>query len=140
MLQVEAGRKMLMEEENELRALVTRVTDGHASIKKQEANLQTLDESQADARAEIEAERAELGGEYAAAEGKRKSLAVGVESAVLQKYDRIRNRRQSQALYALDNGACSCCDTAIPVQRRSMMATTGIIEVCEACGVLLYAS
>ena len=43
-------------------------------------------------------------------------------------------------LYALDNGACSCCDTAVPVQRRSMMATTGIIEVCEACGVLLYAS
>jgi predicted nucleic acid-binding Zn-ribbon protein len=140
MLQVEAGRKMLMEEENELRALVTRVTDGHASIKKQEANLQALDESQADARAEIEAERAELGGEYAAAEGKRKSLAVNVESAVLQKYDRIRTRRQSQALYALDNGACSCCDTAIPVQRRSMMATTGLIEVCEACGVLLYAS
>ena len=140
MLQVEAGRKILMEEENELRALVTRVTDGHASIKKQEANLETLDASQADARAEIEAERAELGGEYAAAEGKRKSLAVDVESALLQKYDRIRNRRHSQALYALDNGACSCCDTAVPVQRRSMMASTGIIEVCEACGVLLYAS
>jgi predicted nucleic acid-binding Zn-ribbon protein len=140
MMQVEAGRKMLMEEENELRALVTRVTDGHASIKKQEANLQALDASQADARAEIEAERAELGGEYAAAEGKRKSLAAAVESAVLQKYDRIRNRRHSQALYALDSGACSCCDTAVPVQRRSMMATTGLIEVCEACGVLLYAS
>jgi predicted nucleic acid-binding Zn-ribbon protein len=97
MLQVEAGRKMLMEEENELRALVSRVADGHASIKKQEANLQALDASQADARAEIEAERAELGGEYAAASAKRKTLAVNVESAVLHKYDRIRNRRRSQA-------------------------------------------
>jgi len=140
MLQVEAGRKLLMEEENELRALVGRVADGHASLKKQEANLEELDVSQADARAEIEAERAELGGEYAAASGARKSLAADVEAALLQKYDRIRNRRRSQAVFALDNGACSCCDTAVPVQRRSMMATTGIIEVCEACGVLLYAS
>jgi predicted nucleic acid-binding Zn-ribbon protein len=139
MLQVEAGRKMLMEEENELRSIVGRVADGHASLKRQEGSLQELDESQAEARAEIEAERAELGGEFAAASGTRKSLAAEVESVLLQKYDRIRNRRHSQALYALDSGACSCCDTAIPVQRRSMMATTGVIEVCEACGVLLYA-
>jgi predicted nucleic acid-binding Zn-ribbon protein len=67
-------------------------------------------------------------------------LAAHVESAVLQKYDRIRARRRAQALFALDNGACSCCDTAVPMQRRSRMASTGVIEVCEACGVLLYAS
>lgn len=140
MLQVEAGRKMLMEEENELRSLVGRVADGHASLKRQEAALEELDEAQADARAQIEAERAELGGEYAAASGARKSLATAVESALLQKYDRIRTRRHAQALYTLDNGACSCCDTAVPVQRRSRMASTGVIEVCEACGVLLYAT
>jgi predicted nucleic acid-binding Zn-ribbon protein len=140
MLQVEAGRKMLMEEENELRSLVGRVSDGHSSLKRQESTLHELDASQADARAQIEAERAELDGELAAALGLRKKLSGDVDSALLQKYDRIRNRRRSQALFALDNGACSCCDTAVPVQRRSMMASTGVIEVCEACGVLLYAS
>lgn len=140
MLQVEAGRKLLMEEESELRSLSGRVSDGHASLKRQEASLQELDAAQADARAQIEAERAELGGEFAAASGARKSLASEVESVLLQKYDRIRNRRRSQALFALDGGACSCCDTAVPVQRRSMMASTGVIEVCEACGVLLYAT
>jgi predicted nucleic acid-binding Zn-ribbon protein len=140
MLQVEAGRKLLMEEENELKALVGRVADLHGSLRRQEASLQELDASQAEARAEIEAERAELGGEFAAASGVRKSLAADVEAPLLHKYDRIRNRRRSQALFVLDNGACSCCDTAVPVQRRSMMASTGVIEVCEACGVLLYAS
>ncbi len=140
MLQVEAGRKMLMEEENELRALVNRVADAHASLKRQEAMLQELDASQAEARAQIEAERAELSGEFAAASGARNKLAKDVEATLLQKYDRIRNRRHSQALFALDSGACSCCDTAVPVQRRSKMASTGVIEVCEACGVLLYAS
>lgn len=139
MLQVESGRKMLAEEESELRAIVNRVTDGHASLKRQEASLQELEASQADARAEIEAERAGLAGEFATASAARNKLAADVDAALLQKYDRIRNRRQSQALFALDSGACSCCDTAVPVQRRSMMASTGVIEVCEACGVLLYA-
>ena len=82
MLQVEAGRKMLMEEENELRSSVGRVSDGHASLKRQEASLQELDASQADARAEIEAERAELGGEFAAASGLRKTLSADVECGV----------------------------------------------------------
>lgn len=140
MMQVEAGRKLLMEEENELRSIVGRVSDSHASIKRQEAHLEELDLAQAEARAEIEAERATVAGELATADAERQALARHVEASLLQKYDRIRQRRHSQALYVLDNGACSCCDTAIPVQRRSVMATKGLIEVCEACGVLLYAS
>lgn len=140
MLQVEAGRKLLAEEESELRSLVGRVADGHASLKRQEAALEELDAAQAEARAAIEAERVELNTELTAASGVRESLAASVNGVLRQKYDRIRTRRRSQAVFALDNGACSCCDTAVPVQRRSIMATTGVIEVCEACGVLLYAS
>jgi len=140
MLQVEAGRKLLMEEETELRALTNRVADAHASIREQEEALEALDQSQAEARAEIEAERAALATEMATAQAARSERAEVVEGDLLHKYDRIRSRRRSQALYVLEEGACTCCDTAVPVQRRSMMATTGAIEVCEACGVLLYAA
>lgn len=138
MMQVEAGRKLLMEEENDLRAIVNRVAAGHASIRDQEAELAELDGSQEEARAGIEAERVALAAELDAAEAVRAGLAGAVEDALLHKYDRIRGRRRAQALYVLEEGACSCCDTAVPVQRRSMMASTGAIEVCEACGVLLY--
>jgi predicted nucleic acid-binding Zn-ribbon protein len=140
MLQVEAGRKLLMEEESELRSIVGRVADGHSSIKRQQAALDELDLAQADARTTIEGERAGIASELAAAEGGRSGLAKAVDGGLLAKYDRIRNRRRAQALYALDAGACGCCDTAVPVQRRSMMASKGLIEVCEACGVLLYAT
>ena len=47
--------------------------------------------------------------------------------------------RPEQALFALRGPSCGHCDTAIPLQRRNIMAGTGQIEVCEACGVLLYA-
>lgn len=140
MMQVEAGRKLLLEEENELRSLVNRVADAHTSLKKQEADLAALDQSQAEARAAIDGERGSIQEELTAATKVRDSLAAAVEVATLHKYDRIRSRRRAQAIFVLEDGACTCCDTAVPVQRRSMMATTGAIEVCEACGVLLYAA
>ncbi len=140
MSQVEAGRKLLAEEENELRDLVARVSDGHASIRRQEAALGELDASQAEARTEVEAERATLESEVAEARAVRASMAEKVDEALGRKYDRIRNRRRAQAVFALNGPACGSCDTAIPIQRRKMMAITGAIEVCETCGVLLYAS
>ncbi len=138
MMQVEAGRKLLIEEENELRAIVARVGDGHDTIRQQEAALKELEESQVEARQAIEVERSALSSDLGKAEAVRAERAEAVESGLLQRYDRIRSRRRAQALFVLENGACTCCDTAVPVQRRSMMASTGAIEVCEACGVLLY--
>jgi predicted nucleic acid-binding Zn-ribbon protein len=140
MTQVEAGRKLLLEEENELRALSARVADGHAVIRKQEKALAELEASQTEARAVLADEEDELRRELAAANAVRNEIAHKVNSGLLQKYDRIRGRRHAQAIFALNGSACSCCDTAVPVQRRKMMATTGAIGVCEACGVLLYAS
>lgn len=140
MAQVEAGRKVLADEENELKSLVSRVADGHAATRRQEKALDDLDLEQAEAREAIAVERSELDRELAAAREVRARMASEVEGSVLHKYERIRARRKAQAVFALTSGACSSCDTSVPVQRRKMMANTGVIEVCEACGVLLYAS
>ena len=98
----------------------------------------TKEEEQQAARPEIEAKRAELQSQLDSAKRDRDGRAVSVPRPVLGKYDRIRGRR-SQALYALRGGSCGNCDTAVPLQRRNLMASSGQIEVCEACGVLLYA-
>lgn len=140
MLQVEAGRKLLMEEESELRSLAGRVADGHTAIKRQEEGLAELDTSQADERAEIGRERSELEQELDAARAAREKIASDIDGGLLHKYNRIRTRRRAHAVFALNGPACGCCDTAVPIQRRKVMAATGNIEVCETCGVLLYAS
>lgn len=140
MAQVEAGRRLLLEEEAELKALVARVSEGHAAVKRLERGLQELDATQAAARQALAEAEAELRREQERLEALRAELARAVEPALLAKYERIRNRRKGRAVYALDGVACGCCETAVPVQRRKMMGTTGAIEVCETCGVLLYAS
>lgn len=140
MLQVESGRKILLEEESTLRTLVTRIADGHQSVKAHEQELAAMDAAQADERQALDAEHATIDGELAAARSKRATTSQGVRPPLLAKYDRIRGRRRAQAVFALTDGACACCDTAIPVQRRIVMSSSGTIEVCETCGVLLYAT
>jgi predicted nucleic acid-binding Zn-ribbon protein len=139
MAQVEQARKILMEEESELNALARRVADGHKAIAAHREALAVQDEEQAAERETIARERAEIEGVLAEARAKRTQVASHVPRAILAKYERIRGRKGEQAIYALRGPSCGHCDTAIPLQRRNQMIGTGLIEVCEACGVLLYA-
>ena len=140
MSQVEMARKILIEEESELQGLVRRVADGHRTIEQQEQALGVLEAGQADERAAIERERAELEAQLGEARAKREQTARRVPRPLLARYDRIRQRRQDHAVFPLRGPSCANCDTAIPLQRRNVMLGSGGIEVCEACGVLLYAT
>jgi len=140
MAQVEQARKILIEEESELQTLARRISDGHTAVAAHREALAAQDEEQAAERDAITAERAAREGALAEARAKRNQTATRVSKSLLAKYDRIRTRRGEPALYPLRGPSCGHCDTAIPLQRRNLMAGTGQIEVCEACGVLLYAT
>jgi uncharacterized protein len=83
---------------------------------------------------------ARLEDELRLARSHRDDKARHVQRGQLQRYDRILAKRRGQVLFPLRAGSCSNCDTVIPVQRRSSMTSTGALEVCEGCGMLLYAT
>jgi uncharacterized protein len=140
MAQVEQARKILIEEESELHTLARRVADGHKAIAAHREALEAQDLEQAEEREAIGRERAGIESQLAEARAKRAAAAARVSKPILAKYDRIRGRKGEQAIFALRGPSCGNCDTAIPLQRRNQMLNTGQIEVCEACGVLLYAT
>ncbi len=135
--QVESTRRLMAEDEIEIAILGRRITEMNAAVASSKDALAALDEEQKAARPEIEAKRASLQSELDAAKKDRDGRAGSVARPMLGKYDRIRGKR-TQALYPLQGGSCGNCDTAVPLQRRNIMASSGQIEVCEACGVLLY--
>lgn len=137
MAQVESARRIIAEDESELLALSRRLTELRAVVEGHEAALAEVEEEQSTARDEIARERSEIDGALLSARSDRNSKTGGVSGAMLGKYDRIRTRRP-QALYPLRGESCGNCDTAIPMQRRNHMSVNGTIDVCEACGVLLY--
>ncbi len=139
MSQVETARRVLAEDESEMLALTRRLLDLRTATSAARETLAHMDQEQADARRDVERERVTIAAELAAARAKRAASAATVGASLLSKYDRVQQRRQSAALFALNAGfSCGSCDTAIPLQRRPAMSSGQTIEVCEACGVLLY--
>jgi len=136
--QVESTRRLMAEDESEIAILGRRITEMNAAVASSRDALAALEEAQLAARPEIEAKRASLQSQLEAAKRDRDGRAGSVARPMLGKYDRIRGKR-TQALYPLQGGSCGNCDTAVPLQRRNIMASSGQIEGCEACGVLLYA-
>ncbi|HWL40701.1 MAG TPA: hypothetical protein VNO75_10745 [Gemmatimonadaceae bacterium] len=136
--QVESTRRLMAEDESELQTVGRRSSEMNAAVAAATTTLADVEKEQELTRPDIESQRAALHSQLAEARTARQSRASAVPSSILGKYDRIRGKRP-QALYTLRGGSCGNCDTAIPLQRRNMMAGTGHIEVCEACGVLLYA-
>ena len=137
MAQVESARRIIAEDESELQAIHRRLTEMRSTVESTEFGLAEIEAEQATARGEIEKERIEIDESLIVARTERDGKTTGVPRPLLGKYDRIRTKR-TQALYPLRGESCGNCDTAIPMQRRNHMAVNGPIDVCEACGVLLY--
>jgi predicted nucleic acid-binding Zn-ribbon protein len=138
--QVETGRKLLADGENDLREIEANVAAIRQAVEAHQVALQEFDATQDARRAEIEAERSVLAAELAAARGKRDGIADHVPAGMRTLYDKMRVRRRKQVVYPIAYGACSACDTSVPVQRGKQMALKGTLEACEGCGMLLYAT
>jgi predicted nucleic acid-binding Zn-ribbon protein len=140
MAQIEQAKRFIADEERELETLGHRLTDLRHGAVDREKEVKEIERVQQEARASLDADRATLEKELGEVRADRSQKAQSVPRALLQRYDRIRQKRRSTAVFPLRGQSCAHCDTAIPVQRRSTMVATGATELCEGCGVLLYAA
>lgn len=140
MAQIEQAKRFIADEERDLTALQQRLTDLRKLTADREQAVKDIEKLQETTRASLAADRKTLEGELSQVKAAREKKAVSVPRALLQRYDRIRAKRRSTAVYPLRGESCAHCDTAIPVQRHSTMVATGQTEMCEGCGVLLYSA
>jgi predicted nucleic acid-binding Zn-ribbon protein len=136
--QMEQARKIVAGEESDLLAINRRLEELRGVHAGQSNDLAAVEAEQESARAEVAAERVSINGELEAARAKRAGAAELVPTGLRSKYDRIRGRKLVEAVFAMSGMSCGNCDTAIPMQRRHVMNNTGAIDLCEACGVLMY--
>lgn len=140
MSELEHSRRMIADAERDVEIMGRRIGEQRRSVDEREAALRELTARNASTRAELEASRAALDATLRDALARRTEKARKVPRSLLGRYDRIRSRKQEHTVVPLRGPSCSNCDTMIPLQRRSAMAGTGSVEVCEGCGVLLYAA
>jgi predicted nucleic acid-binding Zn-ribbon protein len=140
MTQLEQTKRMVDESDRDAAHVLGRLNDLRHQVADLERQLADVESRQADARGSIETDRQGIEREIAAARQTRDDTARAVPRPLLGKYDKVRARRRSETVFPLRGQSCSACDTAVPTQRRAAMAATGALEMCEGCGVLLYAA
>jgi predicted nucleic acid-binding Zn-ribbon protein len=140
MAQLDASRRLAADVEGMVQTSSGRLADLRDRVRQQEDALAAIEREQESVRTGIAAERRQIEEDLRHARMKRDGAAGRVSRALLAKYDRVRTRKRDRTLVALNGGSCGACDTAIPLQRRNMMQATGAVEMCEECGVLLYAA
>jgi len=136
--QMDQARKIVSGEESDLLTINRRLEELRGVLSGQNNELAGLEAEQESARSEVASQRVEINAELELARAKRATAADLVPVGLRSKYDRIRGRKRVEAVFAMSGMSCGNCDTAIPMQRRHVMNNTGAIDLCEACGVLMY--
>jgi predicted nucleic acid-binding Zn-ribbon protein len=140
MAQLDQTHRMISDVERELDVMSRRVSELRRTAEERERAVQALEREQEAARESLESDRSGLEGRLREAHGRREGRAQSVPRTLLNRYDRIRTRKREHTVVPLRGVSCSHCDTMIPMQRRTAMSGTGAVEICEGCGVLLYAA
>lgn len=138
--QLEQAKRMIDEDERELAAIGQRLAEANRIVDERTRLAEELERAQSEAHASLAADQAEIERGLDEARRVRDDKAKAVPRPLLTRYERIRSRKRVHAVFPLRGHSCGNCDTMIPLQRRSMMAGSGATEICEGCGVMLYAS
>jgi predicted nucleic acid-binding Zn-ribbon protein len=138
--QLEQAKRMIDEDERELSVIGQRLMEANRQVDERQRIAAELEQAQAQARDSLATDQREIESQLGEARRERERKAQRVPRNLLSRYDRIRSRKRIHAVFPLRGHSCGNCDTMIPLQRRSAMAGSGATEICEGCGVMLYAS
>lgn len=138
--QLEQAKRMIDEDERELGLIGQRLVEANRLVEERELIAMELDTAQTQARDSLSTDQAAIEKELIAKRRAREDKAKLVPRALLSPYNRIRMGKRNHALYPLRGHSCGNCDTMLPLQRRNVMSGTGVTEICEGCGVMLYAA
>jgi len=138
--QLEQTKRMIDECERELATVGQRLVEANHQVEERRRIAEELELAQTAAHASLAADQQEIEVQLGTVRASRQERARVVPSGLLSRYERIRSRKRLHAVFPLRGASCGNCDTMIPLQRRSGMLGTGATEICEGCGVMLYAA
>lgn len=138
MAELDLARSVVAKEENDWVRSADAVTQAQFKAAEEERNVAVVAEGQGPERDRLEARRAELEEELAAARREREERASMLDRPLRIRYDRLRKARTGDVIVPLLGGSCGACHTSIPLNRRSQIKSGSILDGCEVCGAILY--
>jgi len=137
-MEIEALGRTKGDLEEEILILYDDIEVQGAAVGEQEQLVARLRQEHQRIQETFEQSSRELAEEIQRLQAERDELAAGVDSSLLARYDRIRERHGNLAIVAVADGVCTGCNTSVPSTTMNSLKTTGGEQTCDNCRRLLY--
>jgi hypothetical protein len=130
---------MIGEVQRELDGISHRLTDLATASPIGIAALRDIERAQKELRSSLDADRATIESQLTDARKRRDERAAHVPRRCSRATIAFARRSEARRLSTSWKLSARIVIAVIPLQRRSAMVGSGVTEICEGCGVLLYA-
>ena len=108
------------------------------TVKAKEAEFATRQEQLSSRMTELRTRQSQSESQVKALEGKRSTVAAGVDSTLLRRYELVR-KKKLPALVGVVNGTCQGCNMNVPPQLYNQLRVSLGTDVCPSCHRIIYA-
>ncbi|MFQ3611424.1 MAG: C4-type zinc ribbon domain-containing protein [Fimbriimonadales bacterium] len=109
-----------------------------AGIKELEAELDQMEQLYQQHMARYRETRSALEAELAAQEQQREALIARIQPAVVERYEKLRQRLHGIAVARVENKTCTACHTTLTDYLAKRLESESGLVTCESCGRLLF--
>lgn len=136
---VNLQRKM-RERDDKTLDIMTEVEAVHQEVSLKRREIEKIEEEWQAAQASLSQEQAELSAALAILEQKKKDLASRLDTASLELYQALRQKRQGRAVAKVEQGMCQGCRIALPMSELQRVRIGQELVQCSSCERILYIS
>jgi predicted nucleic acid-binding Zn-ribbon protein len=123
--------------EDEILGVLEKSEAASKTIAEEEAELKQESERARKEQARLDEEMGKLREATALKDDERKRLVMGLDDALLKRYQRIRDSKGGLAVTSVNNGACGGCFRRIPPHEMQNLKKDDRIIDCEGCGRII---
>jgi hypothetical protein len=108
------------------------------AVKAKEAEFATRQEQLSSRMADLRSKQTQAEGQVKTLEGKRSSVASGVDATLLRRYETIR-KKKLPAMVGVVAGTCQGCNMNVPPQLYNNLRVSLGTDICPSCNRIIYA-
>lgn len=124
--------------EDEILVLLEEIDALKKTLEEKEESARESENKLKEETLRLEREVVEVDREHRLLQGERQRVAAELDPAVLNDYEKIRERRAGQAVVTVQKEVCPGCHMQVPPQTINEVLQTGEIRHCPFCRRILY--
>lgn len=136
--EIEDSKKANKAREDEVVQLMEKIEATRTAIAEQTEQGRAAEKELATETKRVGEQAVELASRRAAIEKERESKIKGLGSALLKKYNTLRERRNGRAVVGVINGVCQGCFMNIPPQQYNDLLRGDKMSFCPTCQRIIY--